>query len=102
MMTLVDVAHGDYRGPPTDRAVPTTTAPDDIARWIVTLNAWRLANYNPLQGADLIPQPPFASAKKLAATTPLPAAQERNTKGAAGFTKRSHQRSLPNALRSDG
>lgn len=85
MMTLVDVAHGDYRGPPTDRAVPTTTAPDDIARWIVTLNAWRLANYNPLQGADLIPQPPFASARKIGRNDPSPCGSGKKYKRRCGL-----------------
>lgn len=64
LMTLVDVARGEHRGPSKDRDVLTAAAPDKIAQWIVTLNAWRLANCTPPQGAPLMPQPSFASTKK--------------------------------------
>lgn len=70
LMTLVDVARGEHCGPSKDRDVLTAAAPDNIAQWIVTLNAWRLANYTPLQGAHLMPQPSFASTRKTGRNDP--------------------------------
>jgi hypothetical protein len=47
-------------------------APDDIARWIVALNDWRLANYRPMQGTDPILHPSFTSANKVGRNDPCP------------------------------
>jgi hypothetical protein len=51
------------------------TAPDNIARWVVTLNDWRLANYQPTQGLDS--RTSSASAKRLAEVIPARVAQEK-------------------------
>ncbi|MGE3986531.1 hypothetical protein [Pseudorhodoplanes sp.] len=44
MLTLVDGACADLPGPRTDDDEINATARDDIARWIVALTDWRLAN----------------------------------------------------------
>ena len=72
ILTLIDVARGDQHVPPNDNDAPTATPSDNIARWIVTLNAWRIANYHPMQSTDLIPQPPFASTGKIGRNDPCP------------------------------
>jgi uncharacterized protein len=44
MLTLADIARGDQPMSGQDREALIATAPDNISRWIMTLNAWRLAN----------------------------------------------------------
>jgi uncharacterized protein len=85
LMTLVDVARGEHRRPSKDRDVLTAAAPDNIARWIVTLNAWRLANYTPPQGEDLIPPPPFASTRKVGRNDPCPCGSGKKYKKCCGL-----------------
>ena len=68
--TLVDVARGDQHVSRKDSDAMTATAPDYVARWVVTLNARRLVNYHPTQGAAPMPS------EKPAATI-RPAAQEK-------------------------
>ena len=85
MLTLVDVARGDQHVPPNDSDALTATAPDNIARWIVTLNAWRIANYHPMQSADLIPQPPFASTRKIGRNDPCPCGSGKKYKRCCGL-----------------
>lgn len=85
LMTLVDVARGEHRGPSKDRDVLTAAAPDNIARWIVTLNAWRLANYTPLQGVHLMPQPSFASTRKTGRNDPCPCGSGKKYKRCCGL-----------------
>jgi len=77
--------------PKADRDTLIATAPDDIARWTVALNDWRLANYRPLQGTG--PIVPHLSWRriKLAAMIPVPAARVKNTRNAAGFTERRYR-----------
>lgn len=85
IMTLIDVANGGHRGSSEDRDVLTMKAPANIARWIVTLNAWRLANYKPLQGASPIPQPSFASATKIGRNDPCPCGSGKKYKKCCGL-----------------
>lgn len=85
LMMLVDVARGDHRGPSTERDVLVAAAPDNIARWVVTLNAWRLDNYNPLQGVGPIPQPPFASTRKVGRNDPCPCGSGKKYKRCCGL-----------------
>src|SRR6202051_1116081 len=47
MQTLIDIVCGDPKMPRMDHDILIATAPDDIARWVVALNDWRLANYRP-------------------------------------------------------
>jgi len=72
MLTLADIARGDQRLPRKDRDAVTATAPDDITRWIVILNEWRLANYRPMQRTDPILHPSFTSANKVGRNEPCP------------------------------
>jgi uncharacterized protein len=51
MMALADVVCRDQHMPRKELDTINATAPDNIARWVVTLNDWRLANYQPMQGA---------------------------------------------------
>jgi len=85
IMTLIDIANGGHRGSSEDRDVLTMTAPANIARWIVTLNAWRLANYTPMQGASPIPQPSFASATKIGRNDPCPCGSGKKYKKCCGL-----------------
>jgi uncharacterized protein len=72
MLGLVDVAHGDRRVSRQDSKNLTATAPGSIARWIVTLNEWRLDNHHRMQGPDSIPRRPFATMNKIGRNDPCP------------------------------
>jgi len=85
MLALVDIARGDRRLPTKDRDALTATAPDDIARWIVTLNEWRLAHYRPMQDAVPMPRPPFTSAQKIGRNDPCPCGSGKKYKGCCGL-----------------
>jgi len=85
MLALADIARGDQRPPPKDRDAVTETAPDDIARWIVTLSEWRLANYRPMQGADPILRPSFASANKVGRNDLCPCGSGKKYKKCCGL-----------------
>jgi uncharacterized protein len=84
MLTLVDVACGDQRGPWRDDAL-TATAPDNIARWIVALNAWRLANDRPMQHTAPTPPPSFSSAQKIGRNDPCPCGSGKKYKKCCGL-----------------
>jgi uncharacterized protein len=60
-----------------------TTAPDNIARWVVTLNAWRLANYQPMQGIDS--RMSSASTKKVGRNDPCPYGSGKKYKKCCGL-----------------
>jgi uncharacterized protein len=81
MMTLAEVGCRDQHLPQKELDAIIATAPDNIARWVVTLNAWRLANYQPMQG--IASRMPSAPAKKVAEMIPARVAQEKNTRNAA-------------------
>lgn len=83
MLMLVDVARGDQSGP--DRGTLHAMAPDNIARWVVTLNSWRIANYRPLQGADTMPRQPFTSTKKVGRNDPCPCGSGKKYKRCCGL-----------------
>ena len=84
MLTLADVARGDQRVPRNVSDALAATAPNNIARWIVTLNAWRLANYRPTLGHATIPSPSFASTKKLRRNDLCPCGPGRKYKRCCG------------------
>jgi hypothetical protein len=69
-VALADVACRDQHLPRKDLDTINATAPDDIARWVITLNAWRLANYQPMQGIDS--RMSSASTKKVGRNDPCP------------------------------
>ena len=85
IITLADVARGDHREPSKYREALTATAPDDIAHWVVTLNAWRLANYKPPQAGDLIQKPSFASARKIGRNDSCPCGSGKKYKRCCGL-----------------
>ena len=85
MLTLVDIASGDHQVPRKDSDALTTTAPDSIARWIVTLNEWRIANYHPMQGTVPMPQPPFTSTRKIGRNDPCPCGSGKKYKRCCGL-----------------
>jgi uncharacterized protein len=85
MLTLVDIACADQYMPRKDDGEINATAPDNIARWIVALNDWRLANCQPQHGID--PRTSSIPTKRSAATIPARVAHERNTRSAADFTR---------------
>lgn len=85
MLTLIDIACGNPTMPPKDRDTLIATAPDDIAHWIVTLNEWRLANYQPMQDAVPTPRSPFTSAKKIGRNDPCPCGSGKKYKRCCGL-----------------
>jgi uncharacterized protein YecA (UPF0149 family) len=84
MLTLVEVASGDHPMQQKDSDAVTAMAPDSIARWIVTLNAWRIANYHSMQSAGLTPPPSFASARKIGRNDPCPCGSGKKYKRCCG------------------
>ena len=85
MLTLVDVVRADERLVRNDRAVLIATAPNDIARWVPTLNAWRLANYDPLQAAGPMWRPPSATSKKIGRNDPCSCGSGKKYKRCCGL-----------------
>jgi uncharacterized protein len=68
MLMLAAIARGDEEV--KDRDTASATAPDRIADWVVILNEWRLANYQPMQSID--PRGATASRKKVGRNEPCP------------------------------
>jgi len=66
MLMLAAIARGDEEV--KDRDTASATAPDRIADWVVILNEWRLANYQPMQSIDL--RGATASRKKVGRNEP--------------------------------
>jgi uncharacterized protein len=85
MLTLVEAVADEQRLPRPQRETLTATAPDNIARWITTLNAWRLANYQPMQDLAPMPQPPFAPTKKIGRNDPCPCGSGKKYKRCCGL-----------------
>ena len=83
MMRLADVACGEQHLPRRDRDTMNATAPDNIARWVVTLNGWRFANYQHMQGID--PQTSSVSAKKAGRNDPCPCGSGKKYKRCCGL-----------------
>ena len=82
MLTLVDVANGDHHVPRKDSDALTV---DNIARSIVALNTWRIANYHPMQSADLIARPSFPTTKKIDRNDPCPCGSGKKYKRCCGL-----------------
>jgi uncharacterized protein len=85
ILTLADIARDDQRLPRKDRDALTATAPDDIARWIVTLNEWRLANYRSMPDVVPMPRSRFTSAQKIGRNDPCPCGSGRKYKRCCGL-----------------
>jgi uncharacterized protein len=85
MRTLIEIACGDPNMTMMDRDTLIATAPDDIARWIVALNHWRLANYRPPQGTNPIFRPSFTAANNVGRNDPCPCGSGKKYKKCCGL-----------------
>lgn len=85
MLMLIDFAGRDQNLLPDNNDTVFTTAPDDIAHWVVTLNEWRLANPNPGQAGDPIPWPSSTSTKKVGRNDPCPCGSGKKYKRCCGL-----------------
>jgi uncharacterized protein len=83
IMTLAGIARGDQHVPRKDSDALNATAPDNIARWVVTLNGWRFANYQPMQGID--PRTSSGSTKKVGRNDPCPCGSGKKYKRCCGL-----------------
>jgi uncharacterized protein len=83
MMTLAEVGCRDQHLPQKELDAIIATAPDNIARWVVTLNAWRLANSQPMQG--IASRMSSAPRKRWAEMIPVRVAQEKKYKKCCGL-----------------
>ena len=83
MMALAEVGGRDQHLPRKELDTINTTAPDNIARWVVTLNARRLANYRPMQGIDS--RMSLASTKKVGRNDPCPCGSGKKYKKCCGL-----------------
>ena len=81
MLMLAAIARGDQEV--KDRDTASATAPDKIADWVVTLNEWRHANYQPMQGID--PRGASASRKKVGRNDPCPCGSGKKYKKCCGL-----------------
>jgi uncharacterized protein len=85
MLELVDLACGDPLETRDDDDALSAAAPENIARWVVTLNAWRLAHFDPTQGAAPIPRPSSATGRKVGRNDPCPCGSGRKYKRCCGL-----------------
>jgi uncharacterized protein len=82
MLILVEVACADQYMPRKDDDEINATAPENIARWIIALNDWRLANYKPPHSID----PRTSSApKKVGRNDPCPCGSGKKYKKCCGL-----------------
>ena len=81
MLMLAAIARRDEEVKDHDTA--SATAPDKIADWVVNLNEWRLANYQPMQSID--PRGGSASRKKVGRNDPCPCGSGKKYKKCCGL-----------------
>jgi len=81
MLMLAAIARRDEEVKDHDTA--SATAPDRIADWVVNLNEWRLANYQPMQSID--PRGGSASRKKVGRNDPCPCGSGKKYKKCCGL-----------------
>ena len=81
MLMLAAIAQGDQEVKDSDTL--SATAPDKIADWVVTLNEWRLANYQPMQGVD--PRGASSSMRKIGRNDPCPCGSGKKYKKCCGL-----------------
>lgn len=85
MTTLAEIACADRAMPQIDRDAATTTAPQNIARWVVTLNTWRITNYRPPAAASPWPPSSFRSANKAGRNDTCPCGSGKKYKKCCGL-----------------
>ncbi len=83
MLTLVDVTSADQYTPRKNDDKINATAPDNIARWVVTLNDWRLANYQPPHSID--PRTSSIPTKNVGRNDPCPCGSGKKYKRCCGL-----------------
>lgn len=81
MLLLAEIARGDKQVELDDPIL--TAAPDKIADWVVILNEWRLANYQPIQ--DIGPTAFTAPGKKVGRNEPCPCGSGKKYKKCCGL-----------------
>jgi uncharacterized protein len=81
MLMLAAIARGDEEV--KDRDAESATVPDRIANWVIILNEWRLANYQPMQSID--PRGASASRKKVGRNDPCPCGSGKKFKKCRGL-----------------
>jgi uncharacterized protein len=82
MLKLVNVTCADQYMPRKNDAEINATAPDNIARWIVALNDWRLSNYQ-LPRSD--PRTSSVTTKKVGRNDPCPCGSGKKYKKCCGL-----------------
>ena len=80
MLMLADIARGDKQVEDSD--ILSAAAPNKIADWVVTLNEWRLANYQPIPGVH--PKGASAPTKKVGRNDPCPCGSGKKYKKCCG------------------
>jgi uncharacterized protein len=81
MLMLADIARGDKQVKDSD--ILSAAAPNKIADWVVTLNEWRLANYQPIPGVH--PKGASAATKKVGRNDPCPCGSGKKYKKCCGL-----------------
>ena len=82
MLMLAAIAQRDQEVKDSDTL--SATAPDKIADWVVTLNEWRLANYQPMLGID--PRGASSSMRKIGRNDPCPCGSGKKYKKCCGLS----------------
>lgn len=85
MLMLIEIAGGNPTVPPRDRDTLCAMAPDDIARWVVTLYESRLANSVMMQDTLPMSQSPFSSVRKVGRNDPCPCGSGKKFKKCCGL-----------------
>jgi uncharacterized protein len=83
MLMLADIARGDENAPRKDRDSAVATAPDNIAAWVIVLNEWRLANYQPMQST--VPRASSGATRKIGRNDPCPCGSGKKYKRCCGL-----------------
>lgn len=81
MLVLADIASSVQKD---DSEALSNAAPDNIARWVIALNEWRLANCHPAPGATIL-QPSSVPAKKVGRNDPCPCGSGKKYKQCCGL-----------------
>lgn len=85
LMTLADIARDESRLSEKQIEALYATAPDDIAGWVLDLNAWRLANQAAPPGLPEGARPATASSSKVGRNDPCPCGSGRKYKKCCGL-----------------
>jgi uncharacterized protein len=83
LMNLADIARNESSLSGTQIEALTATAPDDIAGWVLDLNAWRLANLAAPPGLQPTASP--ASSPRVGRNDPCPCGSGRKYKKCCGL-----------------